>query len=254
MVTCRVPSDWLTDISACWYDWQTFIAGLLALVGAYWTVHHIRKQIAQAQSDREDEISRRHRAARIALPLTLASISELIDEIGDNASAARERFHPDGKERLESILDASPLPQHFERIAIPQSTLESFQSFVETLNDQSEIEHIHELLATIQVLVSRYNSFDLHGLGAAANLDDLLIYTAKAKLLNDVIFDYSRRPSARNFSLVRGVSNEGIWDQIHASAQSLVFRRQSPDFFFPAFTEIIGRRKDAGTSPWIHGN
>ncbi len=245
--------NWLSDFVIWLYYWQTLVAGILALAGAYCTVRHIRLQIEQAKEVREDEISRRRRSARIVLPLTLASISKVIEEIAENVAYAREQFDSNGSLKIIATLEVPPLPRHFQSVTIPQETLESFQSFVETLDSPIEIQHVHVLFATLQILTSRYNSFELGTAGVASVLDDLLVYTGKAKLLNDIIFEYSRQPSARNFSLVHGISNEGIWDQIEVAAQGLVFRRPSPDFFYPAIAEIIKRMKETDANPWAHG-
>jgi hypothetical protein len=57
-------------------QWQTLVAGLLALIGAWWTVRKIRDQIRQTADLENDRRIREERAARIVLPLALSEITQ----------------------------------------------------------------------------------------------------------------------------------------------------------------------------------
>lgn len=253
MVVCRVPSDWLVDISSCWYDWQTLIGASIALLGAWLTVSKLREQISESKNQRKDEIARRHRAARVALPLTLAAVSDITTEIAENACGIREKFRPEGHGRtLESMLEDAAIPPRFARLRLAPETLSSFESFVETLDRQDDIKHVHELVASLQVLLSRYNSFDLDGAGVVSSLEGLILATARVKLMTDVMFSYAREPEAKDFSLMSN-SRSVVWDEIRKSAQSLVFRRPSPDLYFEGFDRIINYNKREDKSPWVEG-
>ena len=56
--------------------WQTLLAGLLALLGAWWTVGKISDQIKQAADFERDRHIREERAARIVLPLALSELAQ----------------------------------------------------------------------------------------------------------------------------------------------------------------------------------
>jgi hypothetical protein len=58
------------------YDWQTLIAGALALFGAWITVRSIKRQIKQADDAANDKIGRDERAAKAILPLGLSELSQ----------------------------------------------------------------------------------------------------------------------------------------------------------------------------------
>jgi hypothetical protein len=99
--------------------------------------------------------------------------------------------------------------------------------------------------------LSRYNDFKLDQAGAKLGLASLLLDAAKVKLLNDRIFNYARFVDDDSFGIVGVVGTADAWDEIHGSAQSLVFLRDSPDVFFPDFEELIERYKEQDISPWI---
>jgi len=253
MVTCRVPSDWVQDISACWYDWQTLIGACLALAGAGLTIWMISEQVFESRRQREDEITRRHRAARVTLPLTLAAVSDVTSEIAKNVCNIREKFTPDEKgQTLEIILEEAAIPSQFEAVSLSPQALSSFEDFVETLDKPSDIAHVHELVASLQVLMSWYNSFDLHAASVATSLERLLLRAARVKLLTDIMFTYAREPNAKDFSLMSN-SRAVIWDELHKAAQSLVFGRPSPDLYFDGFKETIELCKNEDKSPWVEG-
>jgi hypothetical protein len=56
--------------------WQTLIAGLLALGGAWWTVHAIRAQVGQAREVEVDRRAREERAAKVVLSLALSELTQ----------------------------------------------------------------------------------------------------------------------------------------------------------------------------------
>ena len=253
-VSCGIPSDWVSGFSQCLYDWQGLEAGALALLAAFIGVLFVQRQIGQAQKHREDEISRRHNAARLTLPLTLATVSELVQKIGDEVADEFEKFGPDGfSKTFDAIAGAGSLKTRFDPLSLPADVIVSFGSFVASLADGRDIRHVAELMGSIQILLARYKDFDLNGAGAKLNLAGLLLDAAKVKLLNEKMFNYARFVDENSFGIVGVSTPTDAWDQIHGSAQSLVFRRASPDIFFPDFQERVQRYKEHDISPWIEG-
>ncbi len=62
------------DVMIDLYNWQTLIAGGLALFGALVTVWHIRRQIRQADVLAKQRLHREEDAAKAVLPLALSAI------------------------------------------------------------------------------------------------------------------------------------------------------------------------------------
>ena len=94
----------------------------------------------------------------------------------------------------------------------------------------------------------------LNQAGAKSSLAGLLLDAAKVKLLNDKIFNYARFVDNHSFGIVGVIEIEKAWDQIHRSAQGLVFLRDSPDIFFADLNGWIHSYKEHNTSPWIESS
>lgn len=69
---CRLPKHWISDPSLCWFEWQAFAAGLLAVLAATLGAYFLNRQTKANTAIYEDDITRRHNSAKIlALPLLL---------------------------------------------------------------------------------------------------------------------------------------------------------------------------------------
>lgn len=252
MSFCLNLPQWSVIVGNWLYNWQTLFGACLAFAGAWCTVEKIREQISLSKNQRGDEIARRHRAARTTLPLTLAAVSDVTNEVTENVCDIRERFYPDGsRELLESILQ-DPFPSRFKPTKLTPEAISSFEDFVETISDSNDIEHAQEFFSSLQFLLSSYNSFDLNSAGLALRLENLLLAAARVKLLTDVMFSYAHQSDAKTFSLMTN-SRTVIWDKIHNSAQSLVSLRPSHDLYFEGFRTTIERYKSDDKSPWVGG-
>lgn len=248
---CDVPGDWLDDFSQCLFEWQALEGAGLALLAAFIGAWFLKGQIKQAGDHRKDEIARRHNAARITLPLALASVSELIHESVDEIAAELEQFGPEGFDRtLDAILSEKASRLRFAPLNLSDDVILAFRQLVESLSNNVDIRHVAELIASLQVYLSRFNGFDLKGGGSRSGLEGLLLDAAKIQLLNDNIYNYARFVDDRPFGIVGVSPRSEAWEKIRGKAQGLVFRRRSPDFFFPAINEAIDRYKKANVSPW----
>lgn len=249
-MTCSVPADWVSNFSQCVYDWQTLAAGVLALIAASFSVYFLSLQIRQQQVHRADDLSRRHNAARLTLPLTLAAVSELTQRIANEVGDEFEKFEPNGSRTIQAVLDANTDRARFDSLALPDNALTSFEDFVASLNDKHDLRHVAELVASTQIMLSRFNDFDLNHIGAPSSLVSLLLDAAKVRLLTDRMYNYARFVEDSAFGIVGVLTVEEAWDQIHAKAQGLVFHRPVPDRFFPELAEQIAGYKKADASPW----
>ncbi len=251
-LNCRMPFDWLSDFGQCLFDWQTLAAGVLAVSGAMFTIKIISKQISQAEMHRNDEIERRHQAARVALPLALSAVSELTQTISDNIALKIENYDPEtGSITLDAILDDENETTLLPKLTIPENVIDSFQQFTETLSQKDEIRHIAELLSSLQILLSRYNSFNFNQAGFLPSMHGLLMDAGKVRLLIDQLYNYSRFVEDETFAIVGTIDDKTAWEKILGKAQSLVFKRENPDIFLAALSERTKRYKDNAVSPWI---
>lgn len=224
---------------------------MLAVIAAGLSVWFLQKQLNQAREHRVDEISRRHNAARLTLPLALAAVSEIVQRIADEVAGEIEKYGPEGfSKTFDAILDGAPRSK-FDPLALPTDVIRSFEEFVASLEDARDIRHVAELMGSIQILLSRHNDFNLNEAGAKLNLVSLLLDAAKVKLLNDRIFNYARFVDNDSFGIVGVLPTSDAWDQVLGKAQSLVFWRDSPDAFFPDLQERIQSYKEHEISPWL---
>lgn len=248
---CDAPVDWVGDFSQCLFEWQGLEGAGLAVLAAVIGAGLLLKQIRQTQRHRDEEISRRHNAARLTLPLSLSAVTELLQRVADEVADEFEQYGPDGFNRtFDAIMEGRAPRTHFEPVALPNEVIGSFERFVESLKRASDIRHVAELMASAQILISRFNSFKLDDAGAKTGLVTLMLNAAKVKLLNEKIFNYARFVDDSEFGIVGVINQNAAWDEIHGAAQSLVFLRKQPDLFFPAYQEHIQGYKDHAISPW----
>lgn len=249
---CDVPADWTNDFSQCLFEWQGLTGATLALLAALIGAKLLLRQISQSSQHRKDDWARRHTAAKLTMPLALSGVSESVQKMADEIATELETYGPAGFDRtIDAILAEKAFRKRFEPAQIPPDVIGTFERFVETLSDPKDIKHASELIANLQILVSRFNGVDLQGAGARTNLESLLVSAATVKVLNDAIFNYARNVADEPFGFVGVDSNEGAWLKIKGAAQSLVFSRSNPDFFFPAINELIDGYVKAGTTPWL---
>lgn len=247
---CAIPNAWVTGFSQCLYEWQGLEGAALALVAAYLSIQAIRRQIRQDKDHHSDELSRRHNAARLTLPLALAGLSELIasasDEIAGRLERLREFERNKEKGGDQAILAVTKLPI----LKMDTEILKSFKDFVETLNQPIDIRHVAELISSMQIFIARNNEYDFRQIASETSLNTLMIDVAKIKLLIDKIYNYARFVDNESFGIVDELNIDEVWDEILGKAQNIVFMREQPDEFFPALGEEIGRYKEAGITPW----
>jgi hypothetical protein len=233
------------------YDWQTLVTGVLALGAAYWASRQIGQQINQAEKFHQSEISRRHAAVRCVLPLALSEISGLLERMANSVAEEIEQRIPDAEAEAggRNGVDTSDRLK-FEPINLPSDQMNVVRDFVETLTDPSEVKHVAELMAQLQVLQARYNAFDFSQPGVNQGLNYLLIDIAVAGALNDSIFNYARAVDEGSFGIVGQISNHDAWDMVQQKLNGLVFLRPRLDIFVPARTRIK-RDKEDNESPWL---
>lgn len=182
--------------------------------------------------------------------MTLAAVSEFLQQIADETAAEFEKLGPDGFSKTFDAIIEDGGPKHkFEPTTVPPDVIGSLERFVASLTNSNDIRHVAELVASIQILQSRYNGTNLDQ-ASVHSLAGLLLDAAKVALLNEKMYDYARFVDDKSFGIVGVLSPDETWDQIHAKAQNLIFLRKSPDIFFPEFKKRVDGHKKHRTSPW----
>jgi hypothetical protein len=251
MNKCITICDAVHGVGQWLYDWQTLISGLLALGAAFWAGKLLREQISQADKFRRDEIQRRHNGSRVALPLALSAIDELVREVS-GAIAHEFEVRQDFDAAFAEAAELEKPRERFEPVSLSGEVISEMKGFAETLRGRKSVRHVGELMSSIQLLISRFNSFDLskHSDVVRHGLSSLLIDAAKVGLLNDKMYNYGRFVDGK-FAIVGRVPDADAWDMIHAKAEGLIFARRIPDIFFEPIKAKIDRHKKDATSPWL---
>lgn len=249
MTYCFAPPQAFSIIGQWLYDWQTILSGLLASVAAVVTVWKLHGQIAQVERHRRDDIDRRHNAARAVLPLALAAISEfcraMVEQVASELERNRDKFDVGFDE------NANDTKIKFSPVDLPNNVIVTFERFVETLTNTDSVRHVAELISRIQITQSRFNDFKIGQPGFTIGLYELIIGVATISVLNEKLYNYGRYVSDDSFAMVDKVPNSESWQLIHGKAQSMVFWRRSPDFFFAGIQERINALEANDNSPWI---
>lgn len=90
------------------YHWQTLVAGLLALLGAFITVYVIRQQIDNQKTQYHDAIKRREWAARARMPDALSEICRYTEDataIINNTNINMPQLPEHGISELKSVIE-----------------------------------------------------------------------------------------------------------------------------------------------------
>lgn len=243
--------NFVVDAVVWLYHWQTLVSGMLALGAALWAGRLLSEQVRQADAFRKDEAVRRHDAARLTLPLTLATIHELVQGAVDEIATQLEMDGPDGfGQAFDAAAGGDSFPSRFTPVSLSDRVSDSLREFVASLSRRSDVRHVAELVASLQIFLARFNGFDLKAAGRKSSLESLLLDAAKLRLLIDKMYNYARFVDESSFAVVGKLNDSEAWDAVRAKAQSLVFMRPTPDIFFPAIEDAIVRHKAHGTSPW----
>jgi len=249
---CAVPADWAAEFSQCLYDWQGLEAGILALLAALIGAGYLQRQVRQTEEHREDELQRKRLAAIVALPLTLAQTSEMLQVIADEIST-RFEMNRGGGRRDDDFIIIGPGVTKFENVNLPDRLIRSYQDFVESLTDRNDVAHVAQLIAALQILLARLSSFDPRTANGESALVSLMLDCAWAAHLNDMLYNHARSLGVKPFSLPDRVPSRD-WAKVRSKSHSLLFFRNNPDPMMIALNEMIDRYVDSGASPWIDAN
>jgi hypothetical protein len=129
-----------------WLDkWQTLLAGVLALIGAMWTVYYIHRQIKQVDELEKARRSKEELAARAVLPLAL---SQLVQYASECLRVIKDRSVQPG------MLPGDPLDENAGLPTVQRDIIGTLQACVRYA-DNTVVGQISTLLAAIQVQQAR---------------------------------------------------------------------------------------------------
>lgn len=175
--------------NSTWFkEYQTFVAGLLALLAAWWTVGAINRQIKQAEDVEQARQNSRRAAARAVLPLGLSAISQYAT---DCARILQNLIDKCVDETLPTKVDVPPFP------APPDGAIGSLKEMTEAAGP-TERDTLADILGKTQIQWSRLSSLSNErrrhdSIIATSNLESYIIDCAELVARSSALFNYARR-------------------------------------------------------------
>lgn len=165
------------------HEWDTLIVGLLAVVGATFSIRAVRQQITQVEAHRRDDLQRENVAARAALPVALSALTRYAKGCADELLPATK-------------LDQNQLAaRQFSFPTVPDQIIPVVRDCVR-FADGGKRDELADLLSELQVQQTRIFEFanpDPDHIRVPVNvieycLDAIVLYGRASAL-----FDYGRR-------------------------------------------------------------
>lgn len=216
------------------YRWETLIAGVLALWGAYLTVAGLERQLAQNRAHEEEIRLRKLYAARAGMPAALAQI------VGYARDCLKllEGIQPSGSNGRIIQPETWQSP---EVPAIPKEALSTLQTCIESAGLREmpklawvleEFQILHSRLSSLFEDISYQSSTIVTSYSLAERITDYLEFEVRCSK----IYDYARRRA----------------DEIDDSISGYEVRRRASFAGFevedyPGMSELVERRYKAET-------
>jgi hypothetical protein len=215
-------------------DWQTLIAGLIAIGAAFIGGQFIHKQIRASERLEENRRRRKFAAARSVLPLALSALSDY----ARRCAVALKAIYAQRDD--ESILKQINLP---EFPSLPGAIIEDLRVMIE-FGDDALYDVLATLLEELQVQTARLNDLwgELRTPGerstTVSNIVDYILDTAFIYARAAALFDFARRKS-------EAIPGDPSYEQIMSALNQTGFLDEE----FDRIREAAGRQFGARLGP-----
>lgn len=227
---CRTPTDWLTDPSLCWFEWQSLLAGILAVAAAGASIHFLRKQIDQSERQENRRRSGNLSAARALLPLAIVDASQHAEDTAAALMIVSSNVQAGYRDPDAPIEVDFPLPS--------QRIFDVFTRCIEWSDDVTLTEFLSEIISTIQVLSSRVATIGASPRQHRLAVNDYILQCAIIDALALHLFPYARREADV-------IQSDLSWDDVRQSLRRLRVNETA----HPAVFVGIERREGRGAVP-----
>ena len=168
---CRLPSNWLSDPSMCWFEWQTMVGGFLAVIAAVVSIHFLRKQIASSEKQESLRVNRHHLAVRTTLPLTLSGLCACLRKMLLELDDAKSEIKKVGQDAYAGKFNGPPPPSEH---------IEELKEVVQSTDEETVLKSVAEIIREMQTLWSRAEVLNNKremgvNVGISRNLDEYII-------------------------------------------------------------------------------
>lgn len=223
-----------------WFNrYQTFVAGVFALIGAWATIRGVRAQIAHLERQERQQRKREIYAAKAVLPLSLSQITSYANECIVNILTAYAQF-----KSMKNILVTNISLQVPD---IPSDITQPIQYTVR-FSDRSDAQRLANLLVVLQVQHSRLNGLQ-ESLASRMSqhlrksnritvvvdhhFHSAVLDAANVYALASSLFEYARREdegetasNAELSDMVQALHINGVWEEEHPELFKLLHLRE----------------------------
>lgn len=231
-VHCRLPTDWFSDPSLCWFEWQTLVSGLLAVAAAGFTVRYLKKQISQSDKQERDRLRRQHDATRATLPLTLSGLIDAMRKMLSELEQAKVEF------KQTSVV------KNFDPPSPPTDAIQELQQIILSTDNPNVVQTISEIIRQMQTLWARVDVFRSEKeqairAGLSLEINERIIQAAKIHALIESLFDYARCETEDGPTSIAWERAESVLVQLYVYDEPLkaIVKRgldKSSDFWQPS--------------------
>lgn len=169
------------------HEWQDLVAGILALVGAYWALMGIRQQIEHSEKVEARRIRRAYEGRLLTLPLVLSNAVAYAEDSIRALAKARKILRGRGNRALTG---------QWSPPVFPRDLAGELRAFIEASDNEQANELIAELLRQLQTLDARLMSLvkeeDIFRIGLKRNVAEYQIQASKIRQLGGVLFGFAR--------------------------------------------------------------
>jgi len=186
---------WWVDSFVAWLkDWQTLVAGVLALGAALIGGRYIMVQVRESRRQENDRIGRAYAAARATMPLALSAVSEYAMECG----RVLRPLHAGAKDETIGHRGVTFPP-------LPVEVITAFQRIIETAPEPRVSGVFARFLCALQVQTARLDSVKTD-LSAGAPSAVMVVSAELEDRVLDAAVIWAR--AAALFEFARGESDE----------------------------------------------
>ena len=227
------PALWTGWTNAqCWYDWQTLIAGLIAIFAAVIGATAVVCQTRQAKVQADQQSQARFLAARVTLPHRLTVICDYAERMTKELVRLHNGAIPN------HIIDPFRCP------AIEVGLVEQLEKAIAVIPDPRVNGLLADVIGEMQILGSRAKQLpDLmknqNFVGLKTNLEDYILQSVQLHLMAGNLFPFARRE-------VDSVPEEILWDAVRTKMLFLDIHESS----FPQLYKTIARRSERNPAFW----
>lgn len=192
MVLIPLASEGYQSTLKLWFDWQTFNAGMIALLAAAITAGiaiYLDTQARKLEKERiQRESKRNFIAARAFLPHALADI----DTYARQCSTSLRTFYLANRLSPQSDEHKEKLAREFSEHAKPRGFEPTFRDCIKYAGDENA-EKMTQLLVELQVFLSRMSEFETENNIPSYYVLEMMVYSIHFQFRIDSFYGFARK-------------------------------------------------------------